>query len=195
MRKYVQVSLIPDEVTGITLPVLMSHVMQSLHNLFVRVKDSQDTVPFGVSFPRYDEQKLMLGDQVRIHGKENKLAHLDIPGSLSSLQDYVHATSLRSIPEARLKGYVAYSRPRHDHGKEKLIRRRMKRHGLSREKAEHYYADYQQKFFPESPFVMMRSTSTGNVYPLYIKRSFLTSPGEERFNTFGINPLAGVERF
>ncbi len=196
MRKYMQITLVPDEAFGITLPVLMSHVMQALHGLFVQMKDDQDTIPVGVSFPAYDEHKPSLGDKVRIHGRDDELVHLDVSGALSSLQDYVHATSPRVIPEARQKGYVAYSRLRHDHGKEKLIRRRMKRHGLSREKAEQDYADYQQEFFPNCPFVMMCSASTGNnFYPLYIKRFFLGSPGEDRFNTFGINPSAGVEQF
>ena len=196
MRKYIQITLLPDEVSGITLPVVMSHVMQNLHCLFVRVKDNRNTVPFGVSFPGYDQSKPTLGGYVRVHGEEDDIARIDVSRALFSLQDYVHVTSPRSIPEGRQEGYVAYSRLRHDHGKEKLIRRRMKRHGVNRADAERFYSDYQQELFPEYPFVMMRSASTGNnVYPLFIRRIFLESSGEGRFNTFGINPSVGVERF
>jgi CRISPR-associated endonuclease Csy4 len=196
MRKYVQISLIPDEASGVTEPVLMSHVMQALHNLFVQVKDERDTVPFGVSFPEYNEHKPTLGDKVRVHGQDMDFALVDLSDAMSGLHDYIHITSPRPIPESRVKGYVAYYRLRHDHGKEKLIRRRMKRHGLSKTEAEKYYADYQQNFFPDCPFVMMRSASTGkNVYPLYIERLFLDSPSAQRFNTFGINPSVGVEYF
>ena len=78
MRKYIQISLIPDEDSGITLPVLMSHVMQKLHNLFARIKDDRDTIPFGLSFPRYDEHKLTLGDLVLVHGQEEDLAFLNV---------------------------------------------------------------------------------------------------------------------
>lgn len=196
MRKYVQISLLPDDVLGITLPVLMSHVMQALHCLFVRVKDSRDTIPYGISFPRYDKQKPTLGDQLRVHGEDKDFAALDVLNALSSLQDYVHVTSPRPIPVAKQEGFVAYSRLRHDHGKEKLIRRSMKRHGLSREKTEDLYSEYQQDFFPNCPFVMMRSLSTGkNIYPLYLDQNFLDSQGQGRFNTFGINSSLGVERF
>ncbi|WP_150112088.1 type I-F CRISPR-associated endoribonuclease Cas6/Csy4 [Desulfonatronovibrio hydrogenovorans] len=196
MRKYVQISLIPDEGSGVTGPVLMSHVMQALHNHFVRIKDSRETVPFGVSFPGYDEDGPVLGDKVYVHGWEKDFSSMDIPGALSNLRDYLHVTAPRPIPGSRIKGYVAYSRLRHDHGKEKLIRRRMKRHDMTREEAEEFYADYKQDFFPDCPFFVIRSTSTGNnVYPFYIKRHFLDSPGQGRFNTFGINSSAGVEYF
>ncbi len=196
MRKYVQISLIPDEVSGITLPVLMSHVVQALHNLFVQIKDNRGSVSYGLSFPGYDEQKPTLGNQVRVHGLEKDLHSLGLSNALDPLQDYVELSSPRQVPAAKQKGYVAYSRLRHDHGKEKLIKRRMKRHGVTREKAEEFYADYQQNYFPEYPFVMMRSASTGSQqYPLYLKRVFLDTQGEGKFNTFGINPSAGVERF
>ena len=196
MRKYIQISLIPDEVSGITQPVLMSHVMQALHNSFVRLKNAGGTIPFGISFPGYNEQKPTLGDRVRVHLQEKDFSCLDVSSVMSSLQDYVHVTSPRLIPESRRKGYVSYSRLRHDHGKEKLIKRRMKRHSITREEAEEFYSDYQQVFFPSCPFVMMHSSSTGsNTYPLYIQRHFLDFPGEGRFNTFGINPSVGVERF
>jgi CRISPR-associated endonuclease Csy4 len=174
----------------------MSQVMQKLHCLFVRVKDSRGTIPYGISFPRYDKQKPTLGDQLRLHGEDKYFASLDVLGALSFLKDYVHITSPRIIPEAKQKGFVAYSRLRHDHGKEKLIRRSMKRHGVSREKAEALYLEYQQHKFPNCPFVMMRSSSTGrNVYPLYLDQHFLDSQGRGGFNTFGISPSFGVERF
>jgi CRISPR-associated endonuclease Csy4 len=112
------------------------------------------------------------------------------------LDDYLHVSAPRPIPEAILKGYVAYSRIRHDHGREKLIRRRMKRHGLTREQAQQDYADYQRNPFPECPFVLLSSKSTGSQkYPLYLKQIFLNEPGKGHFNTYGINPSAAVEFF
>lgn len=196
MRGYVQISLLPDDVSGVTLPILMSHVMQNLHCLFVLKKDSRGTIPYGISFPHYDKEKATLGGQLRVHGEDKDFASLDVSSALSCVQDYVHVTSPRSIPRAKQKGFVAYSRIRHDHGKEKLIRRSMKRHGLSREKAEGLYLGYEQDNFPKCPFLLMRSSSTGtNVYPLYLNQNFLDFQGQGRFNTFGINPSVGVERF
>jgi len=195
MRKYIQVSLIADEVSGITLPVLMSHVMQALHKVFVEIKDSKDTIPLGISFPHYDETRSTLGNSIRIHGEVHDLSEIDLSKATIHLRDYVHVTSPRAIPGLKLKGYVAYSRIRHDHGKEKLIRRSIKRHAINREEAEALYAGYTQDFFPNYPFVLMRSGSTANIYPIYIKRVLLESPGDGRFNTFGINPAAGVENF
>jgi len=50
--------------------------------------------------------------------------------------------------------------------------------------------------FPAYPFVLMPSQSTGHQkYPLCLKQIFLEEPGQGYFNTFGINPAAGVENW
>ncbi len=195
MRKYIQITLIPEEPSGITAPVLMGYVMEKLHQLFVQIKDHSGKIPIGISFPEYDASNKSLGTLVRIHGDEEKLKYIDARKAMQSLQDYVHVSAFRGVPESRLKGHVAYARIRHDHGKDKLIRRSMRRHNLSFEAAEKAYSSYQQRHFPEYPFVLMSSKSTGHEkYPLYFKRIFLNNLGTS-FNTFGINPESGVEHF
>jgi len=196
MRKYVQLTLIPEEASGITAPVLMNHVMEKLHQIFVQFKDEKDRIPVGISFPEYDEKRPALGEIIRLHAEEEVLGNMDIQSGLSGLNDYVHIPAPRPIPEAKLKGYVAYSRVRHDHSREKLIRRRMKRHGLTHERAQMDYDDYKRNSFPEYPFVLLSSKSTGSQkYPIFLKQIFLNESGKAHFNTFGINPFAGVEFF
>lgn len=196
MRKYVQLTLIPEEVSGITAPVLMNHVMEKLHHIFVQFKDKNDRVPTGLSFPEYDQNIPALGKKIRLHAEEDVFENMDIRRALSALEDYLHISAPRPVPEAKLKGYVAYSRVRHDHSREKLIRRRMKRHGLTREQAKIEYNDYERNSFPMYPFVLLSSKSTGSQkYPLYLKQIFLNEPGKAHFSTFGINPSAGVEFF
>lgn len=196
MRKYIQLTLIPEEASGITAPVLMNHVMEKLHHIFVQLKDDKDRIPAGISFPEYDEKIPALGKTIRLHAEEEVFEKMDISRELAALDDYLHVSAPRPIPEARIKGYVAYSRVRHDHSRGKLIRRRMKRHGLTREQAQKDYDDYERNPFPGYPFVLLSSKSTGSEkYPLYLKQIFLNEPGKAHFNTFGINPSAGVEFF
>ncbi|OQX62876.1 MAG: type I-F CRISPR-associated endoribonuclease Cas6/Csy4 [Desulfococcus sp. 4484_241] len=129
-------------------------------------------------------------------GDESDIAKLSIRPAMASLRDYVHITDARPIPAQRVDGYVAYARVRHGHSREKLIRRSIKRRGLSREKAEQDYKNYDRRQFPQYPFVMLRSRSTNSRnYPLYLKKVLLDDPGTGWFNTFGISPASGVENF
>lgn len=196
MRKYVQLTLIPEEASGITAPVLMNHVMEKLHQIFVQLKNEKDRVPAGLSFPEYDQEIPALGKIIRLHAEEEVFEKMNTRRGLAALDDYLHVSAPRPVPEAKLKGYVAYSRVRHDHSRERLIRRRMKRHGLTREQAQKDYDDYERNSFPGYPFVLLSSKSTGSQkYPIYLKQIFLNEPGKTYFNTFGINPSAGVEFF
>lgn len=196
MKKYIQITLIPEEASGITAPILMSYVMERLHRIFVNIKDRKDRIPVGISFPEYDEHEPSLGKLLRLHGKEEYLDAMSVNKGMEPLKDYLHISSQRPVPERLLKGYVAYRRIRHDHSREKLIRRQMRRHGISHEQAKKAYENYDRDPFPEYPFVLMPSKSTGSQkYPLYLQQIFLNEPGENYFNTFGINPSAGVEYF
>lgn len=196
MRDFIRITLMPDVSSGISAPVLMGHVMENLHLAFVQVKNGNEEIPVGISFPEYDEHAPTLGTLIRVHGLEADLNRLALEKYLGTLRDYVHITRPRPVPKARLKGYVAYTRVRHDHGKAKLIRRAMKRRNLSLDEAERAYSEYHQAYFPTYPFVLMASKSTGHLkYPLYLKQLFLDEPGVGSFNTFGINAQAGVEYF
>lgn len=201
MRKYIQITLPPEEVTGINVQSLMVDVMQALHNFFVRIKDEKDRVPIGLSFPEYDREKIRLGHIVRLHGQDALLDGLNLGNEMKNLRDYLHVSEIRPIPKAKLKGYVAYGRVHHGHGKEKLIKRRMKRFGISRQQAERDYSNYDPGRFLKYPFVVLTSTSTKKnkesppQYPLYLKQVFMDQPGQSFFNSYGINPAAGVEYF
>jgi CRISPR-associated endonuclease Csy4 len=174
----------------------MTQVMEKLHQRFVQLKDGNNCIPLGISFPRYQMKPATLGDCVRIHGEEEALVQLEISALMASLDDYVHIAKPRPIPASKLKGYVSYARVRHDHGRGKLIRRKMKRHGLTEAEAMQAYAGYERRVFPDYPFVLMRSKSTGNQrYPFYLKQIEQDEPGEGIFNTFGVNVGNGVEWF
>jgi len=196
MRKYLQMTLLADDASGISTPVLMCDVIERLHHLFVRIKNDDGFITVGISFPGYDEKNMTMGSLVRLFGQEKELNDLQVRKNLMSIADYVHVSDPRIIPAPKVNGYVAYSRIRHDHNKDKLVRRKMKRHGLTNKEAEVAYAEYKRRSFPNHPFVLIRSKSTGDQkYPLYFKRVLLNEPGLFRFNTFGINPFAGVENF
>lgn len=196
MRKFIKITILPDDTAGISAPMIMNNAMEKLHQLFVHIKDEKDNIPVGISFPEYDDENISLGKIIHVIGEETDLAALKIREQVKSLQDYLHVSDIRAIPAQKVDGYVAYARVRHDSSKEKLVRRSMKRHNLSKEEAEQNYKKYDRQTFPRYPFVLLRSKSTGaKNYPLYLKRIFLQASGPMSFNTFGINPKAGVENF
>jgi len=196
MRCYIQISLLPDEAGGVTLSVVCSNVFNLLHQAFVKIKDESGLISVGISFPEYNESSTTLGKIIRLHGEKEILSRLNLRDFFGGLQDYTHLTGIRKIPEKRIKGFVSYCRVRHGHSKAKLIRRHMKRHGVDKVTAEQNYANYTRNNFPELPFVLLYSRSTGyQKYPLYIKQNFIEGPGKGLFNTLGISPESGVEVF
>lgn len=193
MRKYIEITLKPDELAGITTPVLMGHVIKKLHKMFVGIKDENDQIPIGLSFPQYNED--FLGSIVRLHSEEENFQKIDPKRALIVLSDYVHVTNPRPLL-IDAKRYVSYRRVRHEHGKEKLIRRYMKRHDKSYEEASSHYEGYKRNRFPKDPFVCLTSNSTGRRnYPMYLRQQITDKPGNSKFNTFGIAPDSGVELF
>jgi CRISPR-associated endoribonuclease Cas6/Csy4 subtype I-F len=196
MRKYIPLTLIPDSSSGISVPVLMTQVMEKLHQRFVQIKDKDDLIPIGISFPDYQLKPPLLGNFVRIHGEEDALNFLNIDEHIKPLQDYIHIAKPRPVPKMKLKGYVSYARIRFDRGKDILIRRHMNRHGSTMDEAKQLYASYKKRDPKKFPFILMRSKSSGNQpYPLYLKQFIHDCPGDKYFNTFGIKFGNGVEWF
>ena len=145
MNHYIEITLLPNIEEDIPIYFLWEKVYQQLHLAFVDVKDANDKIPVGVSFPNYDENQHQLGCKLRLFAlSENVLETLNLDKWLSRLSDYVHITSIKPVPES-IQGYAYFKRPRIENNNAKLARRRAKRNGTSYEEALSHFEDRQEK--------------------------------------------------
>jgi CRISPR-associated endonuclease Csy4 len=140
---------------------------------------------------------------------------------LARLQDYVHLTGVREVPQGKITGYARYSRQHLRGNLEKYARRMVKRKGISFEVAlqkqcEQYAAKHQiglkqvDAHFHESqnnaqllPFVQLQSASTQDeaknqrhTFRLLIGKTVATAEqaktGVGVFNAYGLSSGEGV---
>ena len=90
--------------------------------------------PYAVSFPEYRETGL--GEKIRVFAEAQELERLNLSKVLGRLFDYVHCTSIRKVPERKLRGYAVYSRYQPEGSIWVKARRYAKRHpGVTIEEA------------------------------------------------------------
>ena len=182
-------------------------------------------VALGVSLPQYryeSGQGGCLGSKLRVFAaNEALLQQLDLPKWLARLQDYVHLTGVREVPQGKITGYARYSRQHLRGNLEKYARRMVKRQGVSFEEAlqkqgEQYAAKHQIELkqvdahFHQSqsnaqllPFVQLQSASTQDeaknqrhTFRLLIGKTVATAEqaktGVGVFNAYGLSSGEGV---
>lgn len=181
-------------------------------------------VALGISLPQYryeSGQGGVLGSKLRVFAaNEALLQQLDLPKWLARLQDYVHLTGVREVPQGKITGYARYSRQHLRGNLEKYARRMAKRQGVSFEVAlqkqcEQYAAKHQIELkqvdahFHQSqsnaqllPFVQLQSASTQDeaknprhTFRLLIRKTVATAEqakaGAGVFNAYGLSSGEG----
>lgn len=201
MRKYVEITLLPDAETP--LYFLWSKLYQQLHLAFVEVADLDGKVNVGVSFPNYHQEKRQLGNKLRVFAEtETELENLQLTKWLERLSDYVHSKKIQNVPEP-VKGYAFFSRLIEKGNDEKLARRRAKKLGVSYEEALKFFQDKQNRLQPKRdvhlyPFISMQSLSSENRdrHPVTVVRSeaqgLVFGKG---FSTYGLASDSSVPLF
>mgnify|MGYP003320676982 CR=1 FL=1 len=183
MKYYQEITLLPDSEVG--LYFLWQKVFMQIHLTLVSVKDSDNMVGIGVSFPEYEfgESNSSLGSKLRLFAEsEEVLVNAKIAEKLKRFSDYIHITTIRTVPN--VKGYASFVRWSGDQNPERLARRRAKRHNESFEEALAYYKKFKAKFTP--PFIQMKSLSGGRDFRLYIKKNLVEKPVVGKFSTYGL---------
>lgn len=95
MKHYIELTLIPDLETPVYF--LWQKVYQQVHLALVEVKNTDDKVPIGAAFPQY--RQVTLGSKLRLIARsESELAALNLSHWLDRLTDYVHLTSIKTVP-------------------------------------------------------------------------------------------------
>lgn len=201
MKKYVELTLIPDSETE--LYFLWGKLYQQLHLAFVEIKDNQNKVAVGVSFPQYHQEKRQLGNKLRVFAdSEQELENLQLTKWLERLSDYAHLKKIQNVPE-KIDGYAFFSRLIEKGNDEKLARRRAKKLNVSYEEALEFFKDKQNRLQPRRdahlyPFISMQSLSSENRdrHPVTVVRSeaqgLVFGKG---FSTYGLSSDSSVPLF
>lgn len=195
MNNYIELTLLPNIEEDIPIYFLWEKVYQQLHLAFVEVKDANNKIPVGISFPNYDEQQHQLGCKLRLFASsEDSLKALNLEKWLSRLTDYVHITSAKTVPKS-VKKYAYFKRPRVENNNEKMARRRAERHGINLEDARLHFKGRQEKTCT-APFIFMSSLNSKQRFPLLIQKIETdNSDTSKGFSTYGLSSQSSVPIF
>ena len=194
MKFYLEITLLPNPEVGINF--LWSKVFQQIHLGLVEMQDNQGRVPIGLSFPEYviGEKYSLLGGKLRLLAKdEATLSQFNASQWLSRLRDYVHCTSIRPVPE-KLTGYAIYRREQPKTNKERLARRYAKRHNVDYDTAMRCYSSMTHQTMT-TPFIRLKSLSSGKEFCLWIKKTVVAEPSGSRFSSYGLGAVSSVPEF
>ena len=183
MDHFIDIKIKPD--AEMRENVLLNKVYSKLHKALFTLKSTE----IGISFPRY---KVMLGDVIRIHGAEIKLAELQATDWLGGLVGYCAVSSIQAIPANVV--YRNISRKQANMTESKL-RRLIKRGSISLEEIKGYKAKMFQQGI-DNPYLELESTSNGQKHRRYIS---FGEPGDTpcsgEFDSFGLSKTATVPWF
>lgn len=194
MRFYQEITLIPNP--DVNRHFLWSKVYQQIHLGLVEVQNEQGKVPIGISFPEYviGEKYNSLGGKCRLFAQdEAMLKQFDTDKWLDRLNDYVHWTRIRAVPDA-INGYATYQRLQPKTSPERLARRYASRHLVD-------YGDALQRYngmasaSVSAPFIRLKSLSSEQTFCLWIEKKTTSKPCVERFSTYGLSAKATVPEF
>lgn len=205
MAKYFQELTLIDQVE-ISPYHIWSKLYTQLHIALAEIKDVNDKVSIGVSFPQYifeektDQQKakVNLGKKLRLFAQsESDLAKLDIRKWLERLEDYVHITSIREVP-SEIKGYAVYKRKQVKTNAQRLARHRVKRGDIGFDEALARYSNVVTT--ANLPYIEMKSLSTSDQqsekrFKLFIEKQSAEKSENQVFSTYGLSSESSVPEF
>lgn len=187
MDYYLDIHLRPDPEFG--APMLMNALVSKLHRALVEL----DATDIGISFPSYNLKPRTLGNSLRLHGTQDRLAQLMESRWLVGMADHTNCGSLLQVPSAAQHRRV--QRKQVKSNVERLRRRRMKRKGETYEQARHAIPDFvEQK--SGLPFLTLNSRSTGEVFKLFVDHGeIVDEPKAGAFNRYGLSQGATIPWF
>ena len=199
MKYYIELTLMDNP--DFNLYTLWSKLYTQLHLAFVEQKDSQEKIAYGVSFPRYrlnqDKGIGFLGDKLRIFANAaQELEQLNLREWLErkQLNDYVHITSPREVPQGKITAYAIYSRVVPKDSVEKRILHQAQRRNISITEASTHFKDHVYTPLIE-PFISLKSLSGQHIFKLHIKKTLTDEASMGKFGTYGLSKTVTVPEF
>ena len=193
MKFYQEITLLPDAETSVYF--LWHKIFQQIHFALVNIKNADNKVSVGISFPEYvnssDKTQNQLGSKIRLFAEtKEELEKLNIEKYLARFSDYIHSTKIRPTPLAKVQEYAVFSRWSVDLNPERLARRYAKRNGVSYEEALGRYENFKEKAKP--PYVQLKSVSGKRDFRLYISKKIVERPQSGLFTCYGLSPAEAI---
>ena len=187
MDHYVEFRLLSDP--EFQASVLMNVLFAKLHRVLVEL----DSRELAVSFPRFRKKPPSPGDYLRVHGSAENLERLMATNWLTGMRDHLQVKPIESVPVHTLHRRVRRVQPKSN--VERLRRRYMRRHGVTKEEVARRIPDTAEQRV-HLPFLQIRSLSTGQHFCLFLEHSTTQEqPISGEFNSYGLSLTATVPWF
>ena len=132
--------------------------------------------------------------KIRVFAEAQELERLNLSKVLGRLLDYVHCTSIRKVPERKLRGYAVYSRYQPEGSIWVKARRYAKRHpGVTIEEAARLLQGKRKSV--RLPYIQMKSLSRGGTFSLFIKKRVEKESVLTECGTYGLSNNRTVPEF
>ncbi|MHA3048460.1 type I-F CRISPR-associated endoribonuclease Cas6/Csy4 [Acinetobacter sp. ANC 4641] len=200
MNYYIEVTLMEND--KFSPYELWSQLYPQLHLALVEVKNADNKVNIGFSFPQYrfhqDKGVGFIGTKLRLFAEsEADLKKMHIRRWLERLEDYVHITSIREVP-SDLKGYAIYKRKQVKTNAQRLARHRVKRGDIGFDEALARYSNVVTT--TNLPYIEMKSLSTSDQqsekrFKLFIEKQSAEKSETQVFSTYGLSSVSSVPEF
>ena len=200
MNYYIEVTLMEND--QFSPYELWSQLYPQLHLALVEAKNADNKVNIGFSFPQYrfhqDKGVGFIGTKLRLFAEsEADLKKLDIRRWLERLEDYVHVTSIREVPND-IKNYAIYKRKQVKTNAQRLARHRVKRGDIGFDEALVRYSNVVTK--TNFPYIEMKSLSTSDQqsekrFKLFIEKQPAEKTETQVFSTYGLSSVSSVPEF
>ena len=200
MNYYIEVTLMEND--QFSPYELWSQLYPQLHLALVEAKNADNKVNIGFSFPQYrfhqDKGVGFIGTKLRLFAEsEADLKKLDIRRWLERLEDYVHVTSIREVPND-IKNYAIYKRKQVKTNAQRLARHRVKRGDIGFDEALARYSNVVTT--TNMPYIEMKSLSTSDQqsekrFKLFIEKQSAEKSETQVFSTYGLSSESSVPEF
>ena len=200
MNYYVDIKLEGD--AEITLGFIWQKVYTQMHLALVELKDENNTVDIGFSFPLYNNHPFPLGDVLRVFANsKERLDELNLTKWLNRLDGYVYVGETKDIP-TNVKEYVCFSRKQFKSDAEvrRLSKRYAERNGVSEEEALNMLKPAEKKYAKlkaknKLPFVNIKSLSNGHPIKIFIVKKEVEVEEKDVFSTYGLSNFSTLPWF
>jgi len=200
MKYYIEIKLFSD--TEITLGFIWKKLYAQIHLALVEVRDENNLVSVGLSFPQYQLSEFPLGDKLRLFAKsKEELETLDLNRWLARLLDYVEVSEIKEVP-SNVNEFVSFRRKQFKSNSEmrRLAKRYAKRNAITEEEALRNFELTEKKYNKlkdenKLPYINVKSLSTDRELKFFIQKSELNEHKIGLFSTYGLSNESTVPSF
>lgn len=179
MLQYIEIKLLPDPEFP---PVVL---MNALYGKLHRMMTILDASEVGVGFPDVEGAGGTLGLRLRLFGPAETMRQIEQNDWLKGMRDHCAISSAQDVPNDCMHRIVRRIQVKSN--PERLRRRMAKRKDVSLEAAATVIPDTVGRK-TNLPYAKIRSQSTGQMFPLFIKHGPLReTPINGKYNAYGLS--------